>query len=121
MRARIERRAVLAAPCDWPAQVHPVVQRVLAARGVASPEQAELRLRALLPPDALTGLDQACALLEAAMREDVRLLVVGDFDADGATGTAVAVRGLRALGARRVDFRVPHRIAHGYGLAGAGR
>src|SRR5690606_1363309 len=61
----------------------------------------------------------AVRLLMQALREDWRILVVGDFDADGATGTAVAVRGLRLLGARQVGFRVPHRMQHGYGLSPA--
>jgi single-stranded-DNA-specific exonuclease len=59
----------------------------------------------------------AVALLAAAMQRGQRIVVVGDFDADGATGTAVAVRGLRLMGAQHVDFRVPHRIRHGYGLS----
>jgi single-stranded-DNA-specific exonuclease len=116
MTMRLLRRAV---PdfTPWPADVHPVLQRVYAARGVVRPDDAEARLAQLLRPETLGGLDAAVSLLVAALREERRILVVGDFDADGATGTAVAVRGLRMLGARNVSFRVPHRIRHGYGLS----
>jgi single-stranded-DNA-specific exonuclease len=103
----------------WPSRIHPVVQRVYAARGVLHPADAELRLQALLHPSAMGGLQAAVELLQHALAEDWRIIVVGDFDADGATGTAVAVRGLRLLGARRVGFRVPHRMLHGYGLSPA--
>jgi single-stranded-DNA-specific exonuclease len=116
--AAIRRREV-PAHGPWPGAVHPVLQRVYAARGVLRPADAELRLQALLHPSALGGLQAALALLERARDEDWKIVVVGDFDADGATGTAVAVRGLRMLGLRRVGFRVPHRMLHGYGLSPA--
>lgn len=115
---RIRRRDV-PAHGPWPGDVPPVLQRIYAARGVTSPEQAELRLARLLAPELLGGIDRAAELLMAAIRENRHVVVVGDFDCDGATGTAVAVRGLRLLGARRVSFRVPHRIEHGYGLSPA--
>jgi single-stranded-DNA-specific exonuclease len=97
--------------------MHPVRRRVSAARGVESAEAAEARLAQLLRPDQLGGLDRATRILADAIAVQQRLLVVGDFDCDGATGTAVAVRGLRLLGARDVRFRVPHRLLHGYGLS----
>jgi single-stranded-DNA-specific exonuclease len=103
----------------WPSAVHPVLQRVYAARGVLAPADAELRLKALLAPTAMGGLEAALALLDEALAQDWKITVVGDFDCDGATGTAVAVRGLRLLGLRQVDFRVPHRMRHGYGLSTA--
>ena len=101
----------------WPESVHPVLRRVYAARGVVDPAQVHHRLGALESPDALGGIDAAVALLAEAIARDLRICVVGDFDADGATGTAVAVRGLRLLGARQVSYRVPHRLRHGYGLS----
>lgn len=104
---------------DWPAHVPSLLQRLYAARGLVSAEQAELRLAKLLAPSMLGGIDTAVDLLHAALRRDAHVVVVGDFDCDGATGTAVAVRGLRLLGAKRVSYRVPHRIAHGYGLSPA--
>ncbi len=117
--ATIIRRREVAAPCDWPDSVHPVLRRVYAARGVTDIAQVRHRLGGLLPPVLLGGLDRAVELLADAIARDLRICVIGDFDADGATGTAVAVRGLRLLGARQVAYRVPHRLTHGYGLSPA--
>ena len=103
----------------WPDDVPAVLQRIYAARGVLSPAEAELRLANLLPPDTLGQLDAAVALLAGAIARGARIVVVGDFDCDGATGTAVAVRGLRLLGATDVVYQVPHRHRHGYGLSPA--
>jgi len=103
----------------WPGAVPAVLQRVYAARGVLTPADGELRLARLLPPDALGRVDQAAALLAESIAAERHIVVVGDFDCDGATGTAVAVRGLRLLGARRVSYQVPHRARHGYGLSPA--
>lgn len=111
------RRREVPAFAPWTSPVHPVLQRIYAARGVTAADQADARLAQLLHPEALGGLDAATALLADAMRTDLRIVVVGDFDCDGATGTAVAVRGLTLLGAARVSFRVPHRLRHGYGLS----
>jgi single-stranded-DNA-specific exonuclease len=116
---RIERRAAGAAPHGWSASVHPVLQRVYAARGVACPAEAGHRLDGLLSPDGLGGLDRAIELLVEALAEDRSILVAGDYDCDGATGCAVAVRGLRMFGARRVAYVVPDRARHGYGLTPA--
>lgn len=116
--ARIVRRAA-PEPGAWPAHVPEALRRVYAARGVCSAQEAELRLADLLPPDSLGGIDAAVALLARAIESDARIVVVGDFDCDGATGTAVAVRGLRMLGARALDYRVPNRAVHGYGLSPA--
>ena len=115
---RIRRREV-PAHGPWPDSVPPVLQRIYAARGVTTPGQGELKLARLLPPESLGRAPAAAALLADAIARDRRILVVGDFDCDGATGTAVAVRGLRLLGARHVDYQVPHRVIHGYGLSPA--
>ncbi len=114
---RIERRPNAITSADWPESVHPVLQRVYAARGIASYSEIEHRLASLLPPQSLGGIERACELLEQAIRSNARIVVVGDFDADGATGTAVAVRGLRMLGASVVGYSVPNRFRHGYGLS----
>lgn len=116
--ARLARRS-MPSHGPWPDSVPAVLQRVYAARGVTGPEQAQLALARMLAPDSLGNLDAAVALLVEAIACDRHIVVVGDFDCDGATGTAVAVRGLKMLGARRVSFRVPHRIRHGYGLSPA--
>ncbi len=110
-RVRIRRREK---PKHALAGLHPVVSRVLAMRGLKTPP--DYSLRHLLPPR-LGGMDRACELLMGAISNNARICVVGDFDADGATGTALAVHGLRALGAGRVDWLVPDRFRHGYGLS----
>ena len=115
--ARIERRPVIETAMDWPDSIHPVLRRVYAARGITRFDQIEHRLASLLSPKLLGGLERACELIAAAIQGDQRIIIVGDFDADGATGTAVAVRGLRMLGAREVDYAVPNRFIHGYGLS----
>lgn len=94
----------------------PLLSRLYAARGLQSADDADLALARLLPPDDLRGLDAAVDLLLDAIGNDRRIIVVGDFDCDGATGAALAVRGLSMLGARQVGFKVPHRVLHGYGL-----
>jgi single-stranded-DNA-specific exonuclease len=104
---------------DWPEHVPGVLRRIYAARGVLSHAESELRLVDLLPPDTLGGIEAASTLLADAIRSDRRIVIVGDFDCDGATGTAVGVRGLRLLGTRNVDYQVPHRVRHGYGLSPA--
>jgi single-stranded-DNA-specific exonuclease len=118
-RLRIVRRTAGGAPRDWLASVHPVVQRVYAARGVCCPDDAGHRLAGLLPPTGLAGLDRALELLTDAIANDRSILVAADYDCDGATGCAVAVRGLRMLGARYVGYVVPDRARHGYGLTPA--
>ena len=115
---QIVRRAVPSLG-DWPDQVPPVLRRIYAARGVATFAETQLRLADLLHPDLLGGLDAATTLLADAIRTNRHIVIVGDFDCDGATGTAVGVRGLRMLGAQRVSFQVPHRVLHGYGLTPA--
>ena len=99
-----------------PADLHPTLRRVLLARGLGHPERLDLGLSRMAVPSTLSGIDTAAQLLAEAVTGHQRVLVVGDFDADGATGTALAVRGLRALGAENVDFRVPNRFEFGYGL-----
>lgn len=116
--ARLARRPV-PDHGPWPDTVPDVLQRVYAARGVTGPDEAQLLLARMLAPDLLGNIDVAVSLLMDAITGDRHIVVVGDFDCDGATGTAVAVRGLKMLGARRVSFRVPHRIRHGYGLSAA--
>jgi single-stranded-DNA-specific exonuclease len=116
---RIVRRHSTEAPHGWPSAVHPVLQRVYAARGVTCPDELGHRLSGLLPPVGLGGIETAVDLLAAAIMRDRSIIVAGDYDCDGATGCAVAVRGLRMLGARRAGYVVPDRAVHGYGLTPA--
>lgn len=119
MKAPLIVRREPALADGWSDAVHPVLRRVYAARGVRSPDEVDHRLGMLASPTSLGGLEAACEMLAGAIARDERVVVVGDFDCDGATGTAVAVRGLRLMGARRVGYRVPNRSVHGYGLTPA--
>ncbi|KAF1709860.1 hypothetical protein CSC70_09190 [Pseudoxanthomonas kalamensis DSM 18571] len=114
---KIRRRAAAEVGGGWPATLPPLLQRIYAARGVRDPAQAQPGLASLPPPQALMGIPQAVDLLMKAIETDRHIVVVGDFDCDGATACALAVRGLRMLGATRVSPAVPNRIAHGYGLS----
>lgn len=95
---------------------HPVLNRILLARGVTSAVELDYSLAGLIEPNRLKGIEQALDLLTEAFLTHKKILIVGDFDADGATSTALAVRGLRALGFKQVDFLVPNRFEYGYGL-----
>ena len=98
------------------AGIHPLLAQLYAARGVASAAELDDGLARLLPPGDLLGIDAAAALLADAIASEQRLCIVADYDCDGATACAVAVRGLRLLGARHVDYLVPDRVIDGYGL-----
>ena len=113
----IRRRAVAQIP-EWPG-VTPLLARILAARGVTHPDQLDLSLRCLPSPDTLPGMVPAVALLVDALSRGQRILIVGDYDADGATATAVMVRGLTLLGFPAPGFLVPDRFVFGYGLSPA--
>jgi single-stranded-DNA-specific exonuclease len=102
-----------------PSSLHPVLRRVYAARGVTGEVGLALELRHLLPVGTLDGIGDAVSLLQDHLARGSRILVVGDFDADGATSTAVVVRQLRRLGHTNLGFRVPDRLRHGYGLTPA--
>ena len=117
--ARIVRRPPVDVQAGWPDSIPALLRRVYAARGASTPELAQPRLAGLLPPDRLRGLESATALLADAMAADRHIVVVGDFDCDGASACATGVRGLRLLGARRVSHAVPNRMVHGYGLSPA--
>lgn len=99
-----------------PASLHPVLRRVYGARGLASDADLDLGLERLLPIGTLGGIDAAVELLRACLRRDGKVLVVGDFDADGATSTALVVRQLRRLGFPELAYLVPDRFKFGYGL-----
>ena len=97
-------------------EMPPRLARMYAARGITSPDELDKRLTRLLPPHLLRGIDAATDLLESALTRQARLLIVGDFDADGATSCALGVSALRAMGAQSVAYLVPNRFEYGYGL-----
>ena len=96
--------------------LHPLLAQLYAARGVTQPSELDDALTHLLPPAALRGTGEAARLLADAMAADKSICIVADYDCDGATACAVAVRGLRLLGARKVSYLVPDRVVDGYGL-----
>jgi single-stranded-DNA-specific exonuclease len=100
------------------AGIHPLLARLWAARGVVHPDQTRLAWPSMLPPAGLTRADHAAAILADAIARGLRLLIVADYDCDGATACAVALRALKAMGAV-VDFLVPNRFETGYGLSPA--
>ncbi|CAH2793221.1 MAG: Single-stranded-DNA-specific exonuclease RecJ [uncultured Paraburkholderia sp.] len=95
--------------------LHPVLARLYASRGVCLPDEIETGLARLVPPVALKGCDEAAVLLADAIQGKRRMLVVADYDCDGATACAVAVRGLRMFGGD-IGYLVPNRFEYGYGL-----
>jgi len=113
----IKQRPVsqIAADSLQSAGLTPLMSRLFAARGVADIAQVSVNLSGLLPPHTLTNNRRMAGLLADAIQAGKKLLVIGDYDADGATATAVAVKGLRAFGAD-VGFLVPNRFEYGYGL-----
>ena len=95
---------------------HPVLQRLYVSRGITDAEQLSRGAANLLPFNRLKGIDAAVALLVNALKMQQHIVIVGDFDADGATSTAVLLSGLKALGFKFVEYLVPNRFEYGYGL-----
>ncbi|PKM10052.1 MAG: single-stranded-DNA-specific exonuclease RecJ [Gammaproteobacteria bacterium HGW-Gammaproteobacteria-3] len=95
---------------------HPVLQRIFISRGISSPEQLNRSLSQLPSPDSLTGIKPMVEHLALALALQQRISIVADFDADGATSCAVAIKGLHLLGAKQLNFIVPNRFEYGYGL-----
>jgi len=113
---KIIQRRPLASTGDLPSSLHPVLYRIYRARQVTSAQELEQSLERLIPPACLGGTSAAARVLADAIERQRRLLIVADFDADGATSCALAVRALRSLGARDVQYLVPNRFEYGYGL-----
>lgn len=116
MKKTIVRRPVLAESVDSLSNIHPILQRIYITRGINDPTQLMLNVQHLLPFTLLKDIDIAAKHLADAVINQKSLLIIGDFDADGATSTAVAVRALRMMGAKNVDYLVPNRFEYGYGL-----
>ncbi|EIQ3632805.1 single-stranded-DNA-specific exonuclease RecJ [Salmonella enterica] len=102
---------------ELPADLPPLLRRLYASRGVRSARELERSVKGMLPRQQLSGIDNAVEILYNAFREGTRIIVVGDFDADGATSTALSVLGMRALGCDNISYLVPNRFEDGYGLS----
>ncbi|MBB1202842.1 single-stranded-DNA-specific exonuclease RecJ [Enterobacteriaceae bacterium 89] len=118
MKQQIQlRRREVDSSAQLPAELPPLLQRLYASRGVHSAADLERSVKGMLPWQQLNGIDKAVEMLYEAFREGLRIIVVGDFDADGATSTALSVLGLRQLGCANVSYLVPNRFEDGYGLS----
>ncbi len=115
MKKKILRREVPETSCFGEEHTQ-VIERVFAARGVQSQSEIDYNLRNMLPPHNLRGLPEAIDLLIEARNQQQKILVVGDFDADGATSTALMLRCMKSLGFESINFLVPNRFEFGYGL-----
>ncbi|QLZ58531.1 single-stranded-DNA-specific exonuclease RecJ [Citrobacter freundii] len=102
---------------DLPADLPPLLRRLYASRGVRSAQELERSVKGMLPWQQLSGVEKAVEMLYNAFREGTRIIVVGDFDADGATSTALSILAMRALGCSNIDYLVPNRFEDGYGLS----
>src|SRR3990170_8731111 len=116
MKKTIVRRHTDTANHDLPPGLHPVLARVYASRNVTTQKELEHSLEHIHPASMLSGIDQATRLLRGMLNIQGHVLIVADFDADGATSCAVAVRALRAMGFKHVSYIVPNRFEFGYGL-----
>lgn len=101
---------------QWP-ETPAVIARIYAARGVMALADIETRLAQLIPYGKLGDIDNAASLLAQAIMNDRSIMIAGDYDCDGATGTSVGYRGLRMLGCKHLNFSIPNRFKHGYGVS----
>ena len=112
---KIIKRRFIEQQTQFDLSVHPLLQRVYSARGVQQPHELQYQLGQLLKPN-FKGLHDAVSILADAVVAQAKIIIVGDFDADGATSSALAVLALRSMGLHNVDFLVPNRFEYGYGL-----
>lgn len=118
MKAQIQlRRRKVDDSAELVEDLPPLLRRLYASRGVRKASELERSVKGMLPWQQLTGIDEAVSRLYQVLREGLRIIVVGDFDADGATSTALSVLALRALGCENVSYLVPNRFDDGYGLS----
>jgi len=113
---KIIRRQLPEINVDYGDDMHPLLKRIYATRGVHSIQELDSSLGQLLPINDLLDIDVAVNIITEAVMNDKKIIIVADFDCDGATSCAVAVRGLRLLGAQSVQYLVPNRFEYGYGL-----
>ncbi len=118
MKQQIQlRRREVDESAELPADLSPLLRRLYASRGVRSAQDLERSVKGMLPWQQLSGVEKAVEILYNAFREGTRIIVVGDFDADGATSTALSVLGMRSLGCDNISYLVPNRFEDGYGLS----
>ncbi|WP_147199660.1 single-stranded-DNA-specific exonuclease RecJ [Pantoea sp. CCBC3-3-1] len=111
------RRRVAAEGCELPDNLHPLLRRLYAHRGVQQPVELERGAKNLHSFYSLSGIQRAAEILQKAIADNLCIMIVGDFDADGATSTALTVLALRSMGGRNVKYLVPNRFDDGYGLS----
>jgi len=111
------RRREAADETNLPADLPPLLRRLYASRGVRSAQELERSVKGMLPWHRLSGVEKAVEMLHKAFEDGTRIMVVGDFDADGATSTALSVLALKAMGCQAVEYLVPNRFEDGYGLS----
>ncbi|MDF2867770.1 MAG: recJ, partial [Gammaproteobacteria bacterium] len=116
MTIHIKRRPIEATN-TFNQTLHPILQRIYCARGIHCSTELERTLQQLLPYHQLKDIDHAVNHLYQALLNHKHIMIIGDFDADGATSTALAVTALRSFGAKQVSYLVPNRFAYGYGLS----
>lgn len=116
MKTIITRNAVPISSDLQKLDLHPVLRQVYANRGITSIDQLETELKGLLPYHQLRDIDKAATCLYQALKNQQRILIIGDYDVDGATSTALMIRVLRSFGAEHVDYLIPDRFVSGYGL-----
>src|SRR6056300_1629136 len=117
MRAAIRHRTNDVTAALESSSLPPLLKRLYANRGIRTPDELNLALNGLIPPVKLKGARDAAALLADAIEGEARVVIVGDFDADGATSSALAVAVLRQMGLQEVSYLVPNRFEFGYGLS----
>ncbi|WP_288626245.1 single-stranded-DNA-specific exonuclease RecJ [uncultured Citrobacter sp.] len=118
MKQKIQlRRREADETTELPDDLPPLLRRLYASRGVRSAQELERSVKGMLPWQHLNGVEKAVEILYNAFRAGTRIIVVGDFDADGATSTALSILAMRALGCGNVDYLVPNRFEDGYGLS----
>ncbi|WBF47673.1 single-stranded-DNA-specific exonuclease RecJ [Serratia rubidaea] len=111
------RRREAAGDVQLSTQLHPLLRRLYALRGVSEERELERSVKGMLPWQQLDGIDAAVDILQQALADGRRIMIVGDFDADGATSTALTALALRSMGGGDVQYLVPNRFEDGYGLS----
>lgn len=115
MRKQIIRRPTVVDDA-LPNHIHPILKQIYARRGIVSAQELELKVAQLSPVTSLKGIEKACQLLHTAFIDNINICIIGDFDADGATSTALMIEALTSFGHKNHQFIVPNRFEYGYGL-----